>query len=183
MNDNLLKGNLVHLRAVNSSTDAEAFSRWSRDSEYMRLSDSSTVRMWTIKQATEYIEKEFESESPTMFAFAICTLDDDRLIGEIDLSGINWASGESIVGIGIGDRNDWGKGYGTDAMRVILRFAFEELNLHRVFLNTFEYNPRAIRSYEKCGFKHEGRVRGMLNRDGKRWDVIYMGILARNGKR
>ncbi len=101
----------------------------------------------------------------------------ESLIGEIDLSGINWASGESIVGIGIGDRNDWGKGYGTDAMRVILRFAFEELNLHRVFLNTFEYNPRALRAYEKCGFKHEGRVRGMLNRDGKRWDVIYMGIL------
>lgn len=182
MNDNLLVGNLVQLRALNSTTDAEAFSRWARDSEYMRLSDASTTRMWTTKQATEYIEKEFESESLSMFAFAIHILDDDRLIGEIDLSGINWSSGEAIVGIGIGDRNDWGKGYGTDAMRVILCFAFTELNLHRVFLNTFEYNPRAIRAYEKCGFKHEGRVRGMLNRDGKRWDVIYMGILQEEWK-
>ncbi len=78
MNDNLLKGNLVHLRAVNSTTDAEAFSRWSRDSEYMRLSDASTVRMWTIKQATEYIEKEFETESPTMYAFAIWTREESR---------------------------------------------------------------------------------------------------------
>ncbi|MBI5031127.1 MAG: GNAT family N-acetyltransferase [Chloroflexi bacterium] len=177
MNGNLLTGSLVQLCAVNSVSDAEPFSRWSRDSEFMRLSDASPAQMWTIKQTTEFIEKEFETESPTMFAFSIWTREDNRIVGEIDLSGINWASGESIVGISIGDRNDWGKGYGTDAMRVILRFAFDELNLHRVFLNTFEYNPRAIRSYEKCGFKHEGRQRRVLNRDGKRWDILYMGIL------
>jgi len=52
-----------------------------------------------------------------------------------------------------------------------------ELNLHRVSLDVFEYNPRAIRSYEKVGFKHEGRVRQALNRDGRRWDILYMGIL------
>ena len=177
MNDNLLRGSLVQLRAVNSTTDAEPFSRWSRDSEYMRLSDGSAARLFNLKQTTEFIEKEFENESLATFAFSIWTLEDNRMIGEIDLSGINWASGESIVGISIGDRNDWGKGYGTDAMRIVLRFAFDELNLHRVFLNTFEYNPRAIRSYEKCGFKDEGRQRGMLNREGKRWDIIYMGIL------
>jgi len=177
MNDNLLRGSLVQLRAVNSTSDAELFCRWSRDSEYMRLSDASAVRLSTLKQTTEFIEKEFENESLAMFAFSIWTLEDNRMIGEIDLSGVNWASGESIVGIGIGDRNDWGKGYGTDAMRIVLRFAFDELNLHRVFLNTFEYNLRAIRSYEKAGFKIEGRQRGMLNRDGKRWDIIYMGIL------
>jgi RimJ/RimL family protein N-acetyltransferase len=183
MKNDLLIGKLVRLCAVNSATDAEAFSHWSRDSEYIRLSDSSVAQMWTIKQVTQYLEKELEGESATIFAFAIRTLDNDRLVGEIDLSGINWASGEAIVGIGIGDRNDWGKGYGTDAMRLILRFAFEELNLHRVFLNTFEYNPRAIRSYEKCGFKHEGRQRQVLNREGRRWDLIFMGILREEWKK
>lgn len=177
MKNDFLHGSLVRLCAINSATDAEAFSQWSRDSEYTRLSDSGVARMWNAKQVTEYFEKELEGESLMMFAFSIRALADDRLIGEIDLSGINWASGEAIVGIGIGDRQDWGKSYGTDAMRVILRFAFDELNLHRVFLNTFEYNPRAIRSYEKCGFQIEGRQRGVLNRDGKRWDIIYMGIL------
>ena len=63
-------------------------------------------------------------------------------------------------------------------MQVLLRYAFDELNLYRVTLNTFEYNPRAIRSYEKAGFKVEGRVRKYLNREGRRWDVIFMGILA-----
>ncbi len=177
MKNDFLSGSLVRLSAVNSATDSKAFSDWSRDSEYTRLSDSSVAQMWDIKQVTDHIEKELEGESPMQYAFSIRTLADDRLVGEVDLSGINWASGESIVGIGIGDRNDWGKGYGTDAMRIVLRFAFTELNLHRVFLNTFEYNPRAIRSYEKCGFKHEGRMRGVLNREGRRWDLIYMGIL------
>jgi RimJ/RimL family protein N-acetyltransferase len=177
MKNDFLHGSLVRLCAVNSATDAEAFSQWSRDSEYMRLSDAGVVQMWTIKQTAQFIEKELEGESMSMFAFSIHTLDNHRLVGEIDLSGINWLSGEAIVGIGIGDRNDWGKGYGTDAMQVVLRFAFRELNLHRVFLNTFEYNPRAIRSYAKCGFKHEGHQRGALNREGRRWDLIFMGIL------
>jgi RimJ/RimL family protein N-acetyltransferase len=62
-------------------------------------------------------------------------------------------------------------------MKVILRYAFRELNLRRVALDTFEYNPRAIRSYEKIGFVHEGRAREYLWRDGRRWDLIFMGIL------
>ena len=62
-------------------------------------------------------------------------------------------------------------------MRVILRYAFTELNLHRVSLGLFEYNPRALRSYEKAGFKMEGRMRGTLHREGRRWDDLYMGIL------
>lgn len=177
MKNDFLSGSLVRLCAVNAATDAATFSRWSRDSEYLRLSDSGVARMWSVPQVTDHLEKELEGESPTQYAFSIRALDDDRLLGDVDLSGINWASGEAIVGIGIGDRNDWGKGYGTDAMQIVLRFAFTELNLHRVFLNTFEYNPRAIRSYEKCGFKHEGRMRGVLNRNGRRWDLIFMGIL------
>ncbi len=81
------------------------------------------------------------------------------------------------MAIALGERKFWGNGYGTDAMRVMLRYAFNELNLSRVGLIVFEYNPRAIRSYEKVGFIPEGRVRGAMLRDGKRWDFLYMGIL------
>jgi len=62
-------------------------------------------------------------------------------------------------------------------MRVILRYAFTEVNLKRVTLNVFEFNPRAIRSYEKAGFRHEGRMRQVLNKEGRRWDMPFMGIL------
>ncbi len=99
------------------------------------------------------------------------------MIGDIGLDGIRWSQGDTFVGISINDREYWGKGYGTDAMRLILRFAFVELNLRRVTVNVFEYNPRAVSSYAKVGFKQEGRLRAYLNRDGRRWDVLYMGIL------
>jgi RimJ/RimL family protein N-acetyltransferase len=99
------------------------------------------------------------------------------LIGFIGLFGIEWNHGNAWVGIGLGERDYWGKGYGTDAMCAILDYAFNELNLYRVTLDVFEYNPRAIRSYEKAGFQLEGRVRKMIHRDGRRWDVLVMGVL------
>ena len=93
------------------------------------------------------------------------------------LFGIEWHAGVAFVGIGIGETDYRGKGYGTDAMRLILRYAFEALHLRRVSLDVFEYNQRAYRSYIKAGFVEEGRARQYLHRDGRRWDLIYMGIL------
>jgi RimJ/RimL family protein N-acetyltransferase len=89
----------------------------------------------------------------------------------------SWAHGEGWVGIGIGERAYWGNGYGTEAMCLLLRFAFAELNLQRVSLGVYAYNPRALRSYEKAGFRHEGVVRADCRRDGQRWDSVFMGIL------
>jgi RimJ/RimL family protein N-acetyltransferase len=171
----LFEGELVRLGAVNPEIIAEAVARWTQDSEYDRFLDSGIARPLRSKSLKEEIEK--ESIKNDQFDFSIHILGDDRFIGFISLMGINWVHGTAWVGIGIGERDDWGKGYGTDAMRVLLRYAFEELNLYRVNLNVFEYNPRAVRSYEKVGFSYEGRVRRYLNRNGRRWDIIYMGIL------
>jgi RimJ/RimL family protein N-acetyltransferase len=81
------------------------------------------------------------------------------------------------MGIGLGDKTCWGKGYGTDAMSLLLRYAFTELNLHRMTLTVYEFNERAIRMYQRCGFKIEGIVRDCLYRNGRRWDLVSMGIL------
>jgi len=89
---------------------------------------------------------------------------------------VNWSGRDAFVGLGIGETEYWSKGYGTDVMNILLGFAFTEINLRRVSLTVFEYNPRAIRSYEKAGFRHEGQLRQFLNREGKRWDMLYMGI-------
>jgi len=177
MKNDLLTGALVRLAAFDPQTMAEALSRWGRDSEYWRLLASDPARLHSTKATREWLEKELDKEPPLFYMFSIRTLDDDRLVGEIGLDGVEWSHGESFVGISLGERQDWGKGYGTDAMRVILRYAFTELNLARVSLDVFEYNPRAIRSYVKTGFKVEGRARQFLNRDGRRWDLIFMGIL------
>ena len=175
----LLQGELVRLVAANAEKDAELLARWSRDSEYARQLDSDPACPQSVKRAKEDVQKWLENESPDNFGFMIRTLADDRSIGFIELDDIRWTHGDTFVGIGIGDAEYRGKGYGTDATRVMLRYAFEELNLHRVSLNVFEYNSRAIRSYEKAGFVVEGRERQSLNRDGRRWDLIYMGILRR----
>jgi RimJ/RimL family protein N-acetyltransferase len=79
----------------------------------------------------------------------------------------------------IGEREYWGKGYGTDAMNLLTRYAFMELNLHRVSLGVHSYNTRALRCYEKAGFRTEGAIRGETFREGRRSDDIYMGILRR----
>ena len=176
MENNLFRGKLVRLTAEDPQMFAEAFSRWSRDSEFWRLLDCDASYPRPARLVKERIEKMIAQDPPEIVHFMIRRLEDDRVIGEIGLGGINWTNREAFVGIGIGERDLWGKGYGTDAMRLILRFAFAEMNLKRVSLDVFEYNLRAIRSYEKVGFVHEGRQRGTLHRDGCRYDTLYMGI-------
>lgn len=177
MEHQLLKGDLVYLTVEDPQILAEAFSRWSSDTEYWRLATSDATLPRSSRIIKEWLEKELGKDNPKLFMFAIHSLQDRQLIGEIDMDIVLWTHGESFVGIVLGEREYWGKGYGTDAMRVILRYAFMELNLQRVSLNVFEYNPRARRSYEKAGFKEEGRCREFLQRDGKRYELIFMGIL------
>lgn len=174
MNEDLLRGDLVRLTREDSEVLARLESQWSADSEYARLLNWDPAHRFSVKNAQKWIEKYAEEEE---FSFSIRTLADDRIIGSIGLDGVMWSRGDTFVGIGLGEREYWGKGYGTDAMRIILRYAFMELNLRRVTLGVFDYNPRGVRSYEKAGFVYEGRERQQMLRDGKRWDVIYMGIL------
>jgi RimJ/RimL family protein N-acetyltransferase len=173
----IFTGNLVRLSAFDPEEMSKAFARWNLNSEYQRLLNSVSHRMESAKSAAKWMEKELEEMSPANYYFSIRTLVEDKLIGEIGLDVVNWPGRDAFVGLGIGEAEYWNKGYGTDVMNVLLRFAFTEINLRRVTLTVFEYNPRAIRSYEKAGFRHEGTLRNYLNREGRRWNEVYMGIL------
>jgi RimJ/RimL family protein N-acetyltransferase len=185
MNKELYRGNLVRLSAEDPQAMGEAFSRWNRDSEYFRLLDTDPPHLWSNKKFKEWIEKEIDKDLPTNVLFGIRVVlpgpatdpAGDKLIGFVSFDGINWASGDTFVAIAMGEREYRGRGYGTEAMQLMLRYGFSELNLHRVSLCVFDYNPRAIRSYEKCGFRHEGRMREIIQRDGEWHDLIFMGIL------
>jgi RimJ/RimL family protein N-acetyltransferase len=183
MNAQLFKGELVRLVAEDLDVMAKAISHWALDSEYSRLFASDPCRLWSKNQTGEWLEKELGTEKPDLYIFMIRAMADDRLIGVISLDGIQYAQGDAFASIGVGERDFWGKGYGTDAMRLLLRFAFTELNLRRVTLDVFEYNGRAVHSYEKAGFLVEGRMRAMLKRAGKRWDMLFMGILREEWQR
>ncbi len=179
----LYRGAKVRLSAVDVDELSRAYAEWSRDSEFKRLLDDEPPRLVSAKSISQWLEKKMETESQTFHMFCIRSLSGDRLLGDLTLDVINPGSGEAYVGMAIGERSAWGKGYGTDALRLLLRYAFTELNLRRVSLTVFEYNPRAIRSYEKAGFQLEGRLRGKIIREGKRWDELYMGILREDWSR
>ena len=141
MDNDLFKGDLVRLSVEEPDVLAEHFARWSRSSEFTRLMDTGVSYRWSQKKSKEWFEKMTEKGTQDGFHFGMRTLQDDRLIGDIGLFEISWTNGEAFVGLGIGEPEYWGKGYGTDAMRILLRYAFTELNLYRVTLDVFEYNP------------------------------------------
>lgn len=169
----LLTGQLVKLTAQDPENDPKILAPWHRDTEFFQLAYGRLAEPWNAKQIKERLER--HSGEPNDISFSMRTLADDKLIGQMGM-WLDYPHGDGFVWILIGERDYWGKGYGTDAMRVMLRYAFEELNLHRVSLRTFGFNLRAIRSYEKVGFVHEGKSRSALNRMGQRWDEIWMGI-------
>lgn len=181
--EDLFRGELVRLTFEDPEKVLDARLRWSQDTEYWHLQASDMARPFSRRQIKDWMEKESGESGATSFIFMIQTLAGGRDIGDIELDGIDWANGDGWLGIGIGERDYWGKGYGTDAMRVVLRYAFNELNLHRLTLNVFADNPRAIRSYEKCGFVYEGRVRKFLLRAGQEIDLVHMGLLKEEWQR
>jgi RimJ/RimL family protein N-acetyltransferase len=134
-----------------------------------------------MKKKYEALEKEIE-ESKNQFYFTIRLRSDDpeqndRLVGFAKLCEIEWNHGVGLVMLGIGDPGDRRKGYGADALNLLLRYAFAELNLFRLSALIPEYNAGALRLFQKTGFIEEVRRRQALNRDGRFWDLIHVGFL------
>jgi RimJ/RimL family protein N-acetyltransferase len=170
--NDILRGQLVRLATAEPEELSKRLSRWHRNSEYGRLQGAEAAFPYSVKNAQNWLEKLGPFDM-----FIIYPLDSDQPIGDIGLDGESFVHGDTHLGVGIGEASLWSKGYGTDAMRVMLRYAFQELDLHRVSLTVFEYNSRAVHVYTRLGFQEEGRSRRLLLRDGRRWDVIHMGLL------
>ena len=183
MNTLLFEGERVRLAPPEPERDAEIESKWTHDAEYMRLLSDAPMRPLSpvlIKKKYEEAEKE---KAHNRFHFAIRAKADDRLVGFVKLENIEWNNGGGRVTLGIGDPNDRGRGYGAEALKLLLRYAFAELNLHRVTADTFEYNEGALRFLERAGFVTEVRRRQAVHRDGRRWDVIKLGLLREEWER
>jgi len=176
MNDSLFTGKLVRLAAQDPEKDAATIATWDKDTEYTRLLAVDPVTPPQLKNKRERLER---MPNPHFYSFGVRTLADDKLIGFVVLLRVNHVHRDAFVGIGMGDPAYRGKGYGTDAMNLILRYAFQELNLRRVSLEAVASNARAVRSYEKCGFVLEGQTRGTEFRNGIRDNIVTMGILRR----
>jgi RimJ/RimL family protein N-acetyltransferase len=170
----VIAGRSVVLRR-HSPENLRAFMRWYSDVEVARL-----TRYVAKPLSPPEIQRFFFGRilGPDFLAMAIHLAEGDRLIGTCAFSQLDGENGSALYHITIGERDAWGRGFGTEATELMLGHAFERLGLHRVALTVFEFNTRAIASYEKCGFVVEGRARDAILRDGRFWDEIHMSILA-----
>ena len=180
----LFEGQFVRFAPLDAERDAETVSKWTRDLEYLRLFGEGIARPQSPFQARkQYEEWDKEAEKHTAFNFAVRLRDEDRLIGLARLYRVEWPHATGWLQIGIGDRNDRGRGYGREALRMLLRYAFDELNLYRLAASTAEYNVGALRFLERAGFVAEVRRRQAVERDNRRWDVVMLGLLRDEWKR
>lgn len=171
----MLEGDLVRLRAIEQA-DLTTFVRWINDpevTEYLQFEPPMSMEDEVLWYHHMVASKDK--------AFAIET-QEGRLIGNIGLVGLDWRNRKTDLGIMIGEKDAWSRGYGTDAITVMLRYLFEELGLDRVGLYVDVGNLRAIRCYEKCGFASEGVVRHHRFKDGKYVDSVQMSILESDWK-
>ena len=174
----ILKGEKIVLRPIRMD-DAPRFVKWFNDPDVNKF---ILNRSLTLPQERKYIQERLKKKAKDNLHFCIDTKEGAH-IGAIDIRGIHKRDKDAGFGIIIGDKDYWGNGYGTDAMKTLLNYGFLKLKLHRVYLTVYSYNKRAIKLYEKLGFKHEGVNREGNFWNGRFWDSYRMAILDREWKR
>ncbi len=168
-----IAGDTVVLRR-HAPENVTAFRRWYADREIARL-----ARYQEAPMRAEEIERFFSARvvGDEALAMAVHVRATDRLIGTCAFSQLDAENGSALYHITIGEHDAWGRGYGSEATRLMLDHAFGTLGLHRIALFVFEFNERAVRAYRKCGFVVEGRARESIWRDGRWWDELAMSVL------
>jgi len=175
----LFEGRDIRFGPIDYEKDPEIESKWTHDSAFMRMYEINPARPLSaaiVKKQYEKLEKQVE-EDKNLYHFMIRAKEDDRLIGKAVIQWVEWTNGNAWVHLGIGSADDQRKGYGSQALSMLVRFAFAELNLFRLSARVPEYNEPAIALFNKFGFVEEVRRRQALDRDGRRWDLILFGLL------
>lgn len=170
----LIHGERTWLRP-SERADIPTFVRWFNDAGTTRYLLARAPMGLAAEE--KWFERMLERQGKDAYHFVICLLHDDRPIGTIGLHDIDPVDGNAALGIMIGQPELWGKGLGTDAVDALLDFGFGELRLERIWLEVYDFNARARRSYEKSGFALEGTLRRAIFRRGEYHDVHLMAIL------
>ncbi|MGO4900963.1 GNAT family N-acetyltransferase [Bacillus sp. GM2] len=170
----LFESSKVRLRKV-TVEDAELYHIWRNDIEVMR-NTNPFLDIYSIEATRDFIEQVILG-SNTAKSYMILERVNEKPIGITSLINIDHKNRNAECIIDIGEKDFWGKGYGREALTLLLNYAFLEMNLHRVYLRVFSFNKKAIRLYEKLGFSHEGISREALFREGVWHDIVHMGQL------
>jgi len=166
-------GEKCYLSPINIE-DAGKYTEWLNDFEVAKY------LLLYRQQITAAKEKEILTKMSERgdYIFAIIDKKTDGLIGNCGFHNINAVNRRAEFGIFIGDKNCQNKGFGTEAGKLLLDFGFNILNLNNILLEVYSFNERAIKAYEKIGFKHIGKQREAKIMGGKKYDKIFMDILA-----
>jgi RimJ/RimL family protein N-acetyltransferase len=170
----MFAGQKVRLREYRQD-DVKPALNYINDADVKRLLLPGIPYPNTLQDEQKWVDSQTASRDD--YNFAIETLQGGKYIGGCGINNIDWKNSVAVVGILIGDKNYWGQGYGTDAMKVLIKFIFNQMNIHKIKLHVYSFNTRAIKCYEKCGFKTEGILRKEIFRDGEYYDEHIMSIL------
>lgn len=184
INAQLFEGQKIRLTPVDLEKDPQVISGWFHDSEFLRLLNLPLALPRSpsqIKKAYEEIEKE-QDEKSSIFNFMIRRREAGNstggsLVGFARIFEIEWSNATGQIMLGIGDAHYRGKGYGSEALRLLLDYAFTEVNFHHLRAHIPAYNEIALHTFEKAGFEVEVRSREALQRYGRRWDLLWLGLL------
>ena len=172
----ILKGEKTILRPMRLE-DAKLTAKWGSDPDVNKF---GSRKRFTLKEAIKWITEDLPKDK-NYKKFAITTKD-GKFLGNIGLwirKEDNWAEYDIIIG----NKQEWGKGYGYDASKTILNYGFDKLKLHRIYLHVYSYTDRALKLYKKLGFQNEGVMRESVLYKGKYYDKIIMSILAKEWKK
>lgn len=170
----ILRAQRVFLRPAERS-DLPLFVQWLSDAETTR--NLSLNHPLSMAMEEKWFDQVVEQQGRDRYHFVICLLDDGRPIGAADLRDIDRENGHADFGIVIGEKGEWNRGYGTEALAALCDFGFGQLRLERIALDVFAGNLQAQRSYEKAGFVLEGTLRNAHYGDGQFSDVLRMSLL------
>ncbi len=167
---NKINGEKCYLAPINID-DAALYTKWLNDLEVLQFLTLRyrMISLLTEKEALEKLSREHN--------YGIVTKDDDRLIGNCGFVGIDYINRNCEIGIFIGDKEYWGRGYGTEALKLLISYGIDYLNLRSFMLGVFSFNERAINSYKKIGFKIIGARRKSVIMKNREYDMIYMDLL------
>lgn len=172
----MLRGNRVKLGPIKREY-INSFLKWFTDPEITQY--LIMYRPMTRMMEEDWIENLKNRENTINFAIVI--LDEngkEKIIGNCGIHNIEWKNRVGEVGIVIGEKDYQNKGYGTEAMELLIEYGFTTINLNRIELYTYDFNISALKSYKKVGFIEEGRKRQFIWANGRYHDAIIMGILA-----
>ena len=172
----MLKGKRVKLGPIKREY-IDSFLKWFNDPEITQY--LVVYRPMTRMAEEEWMENLKNRENDILFGITILNKDStEKLIGNCGIHRIDWKNRAAEMGIAIGEKEYQNMGYGTEAIELLLKYSFSQLNLNRIELSVYDYNVRAIKVYKKVGFLEEGRKRQFMWYNGVYHDAIIMGILA-----